>query len=550
MAKKKTTKMGMLVLILLLILSACSSNSTGTDSKGTTKGNDGEAVKGGKINIDMSADFSHLDPAMCYDFGCYEVVTQFYNMLVTYEPDSTKLVGSAAEEFNISDDGLTYTFKLKKGVKFHNGTEMTAQSFIDEFKRILDPEVGSPGKGFIDPLVIGSTDFSEGKAKEISGITAPDPYTLVIKITEPQGTFLNVLAMPFFPAIDKQYVDSIGNKEFDHKPMGTGPWKLKSYNTGKDMVLEKNADYFVAGFPKLDEITITFEKNAQSSALKFKQGDTAFIGWNQLIGSSDFIQFQQDSKYKDLLQSQTLVSTYYLALNNQVKPFDNKLVRQAVNMAIDKEKLVKLNNGRATATNQILPPDMPGYQKDLPAEVDYKFNKEKAKELLKEAGFADGFKTTMLTTSSDQATKEAQSIQSDLKEIGIDVEIRPLSGSSYSDGARSLKYGMVSTAWFQDYPDPSNFLDVLLNGSEVPANNWAAYNNPVVNDMLKKASTLSPGQERWAAFSEIQLEVLKDAPWVPLYTPVRYAIVQPWLKGFYQHPVWMDPLQNISVTKH
>jgi oligopeptide transport system substrate-binding protein len=547
MIKKSTSTLGIFVLVLVLILSACSSKSSGPKNGGN---NEGAAVKGGKINIDMSADYSHLDPAMCYDFGCYEVVTQFYNMLVTYEPDSTKLVGSVADKYDISPDGLTYTFNLKKGIKFQNGSKLTAQSFIDEFKRILDPEVGSPGKGFIDPLVVGSTSYSEGKSKEISGLKAPDPYTLVIKLTRPEGTFLNMLAMPFFPAIDKAYVDSIGNKEFDHKPMGTGPWKMKSYDVGKNMVLEKNSDYFEKGLPKLDEITITFEKNTQSSALKFKQGDTAFIGWNQLIGSADFIQFQQDPKYKKLLQSQKLVSTYYLALNNKVKPFDNKLVRQAVNMAIDKEKLVKLNNGRAAVANQILPPDMPGYQKDLPAEVDYKFNKGKAKELLKEAGYGDGFKTVMLTTSSDQSTKEAQSIQSDLKDIGIDIEIRPLSGASYSDGARSLKYGIVSTAWFQDYPDPSDFLDILLNGNQVPANNWAAYDNAKVNKMLQDASPLPPGQERWDAYSKIQLEMLKDAPWVPLYTPVRYAIVQPWLKGFYQHPVWMDPLQNISITKH
>ncbi|MBB2479353.1 ABC transporter substrate-binding protein [Bacillus sp. APMAM] len=548
MIAKRKSVIGILVLIFMLILSACSTSSGGNASN--EKSGSGKPIKGGTINIDMAKDFSHLDPAMCYDFGCYEVVTQFYNMLVTYEPNSTKLVGSVASDYNISEDGLTYTFHLKKGIKFTNGTDLTAQSFIDEFKRILDPKVGSPGKGFIDPLVVGSTAFSEGKAKEISGITAPDSYTLVIKLTRPEGTFLNILAMPFFPAIDKAYVDSIGDKEFDHKPMGTGPWKMKSYDIGKGMVLEKNANYFEKGYPKLDQINITFEANTQSSALKFKQGDTAFIGWNQQIGSSDFVQFQQDPKYKDLLQSQKLVSTYYLALNNKVKPFDNKLVRQAVNMAIDKNKLVKLNNGRAAVANQILPPDMPGYQKDLPADVDYQFNKDKAKELLKQAGYGNGFKTVMLTTSDDQAKKEAESIQSDLKDIGIDMEIRPLSGASYSDGARSLKYGIVSTAWFQDYPDPSDFLDVLLNGNQIPANNWAAYNNPKVNDMLKKAAVLPPGQERWDAYSKIQLEMLKDAPWVPLYTPVRYAIVQPWVKGFYQHPVWMDPLQNISITKH
>ncbi|MGV3487782.1 MAG: ABC transporter substrate-binding protein [Tuberibacillus sp.] len=546
-AKRFISITALLVLAFSLILSGCSSSS---NSGGGSSQSSGKAVKGGAIEIDVSSDFSHLDPAMCYDFGCYEVVPQFYNRLVTYASDSTDIVGDAAESFNISDDGLTYTFKLKKGLKFWNGTDMTAQSFIDEFKRILDPKVGSPASAFVDPIVAGSTDFSKGKATEISGITAPDPYTLVIKLTKPQGTFLDVLAMPFFSAIDKKYVDSIGDKEFDHKPMGTGPWKMESYDIGKQMVLVKNKDYYDSSQPKLDKITLTVEKNAQSSALKFKQGKTAFIGWNQSISSSDFIQFQSDPKYKKLLQKQTLVSTYYLALNNKVKPFDNKLVRQAVNMAIDKEKLVKLQNGRASVTDQILPPDMPGYQKDLPEELKYTYNVDKAKDLMKQAGVTGEVKTTLLTTSGEEAIKEAESIQSDLEKIGIKVEIRSLSGASYSDGARSLKYGIVSTAWFQDYPDPSDFLDVLLNGNEIPANNWAAYNNPTVNKMLEEAAVLPPGQERWDAYSKIQAEILKDAPWVPLYTPIRYSIVQPWVKGFYMHPVWMDPLHNLSITEH
>lgn len=551
MSKGKKTKgfvsiFALVVLVLSMVLSGCTSSSKTDGAAKST----GKAVKGGEIQIDMSSDFSHLDPAMCYDFGCYEVVPQFYNRLITYKPDSTDLMGDAAESYNISDDGLTYTFKLKKGLKFWNGTDVTAQSFIDEFKRILDPKVGSPAEAFLDPIVEGSTAFNKGKAKEISGITAPDPYTLVIKLTKPQGVFLDVLAMPFFSAIDQKYVDSIGDKEFDHKPMGSGPWKMESYDIGKQMVLAKNADYYDKSKPKLDKITITFEKNTQSSALKFKQGKTAFIGWNQAIDSASFIQFNSDPKYKNMLQKQTLVSTYYLALNNKVKPFDNVKVRQAVNYAIDKEKLVKLQNGRAKVADQILPPDMPGYDKNLPDDLKYTYNVDKAKELMKEAGYANGFKTTLLTTSSDESTKEAESIQSDLKKIGIDVEIRPLSGASYSDGARSLKYGIVSTAWFQDYPDPSDFLDVLLNGNQIPANNWAAYNNPQVNKELNAAAGLSPGQKRWDTYTKIQEEIMKDAPWVPLYTPVRYSIVQPWVKGFYMHPVWMDPLDNISITKH
>ncbi|MCM3764657.1 ABC transporter substrate-binding protein [Neobacillus niacini] len=539
--------------ILMLVVAGCSkdtsSNKNGSGSKNQSNQGAGEAVKGGSIKIDQRVDYAHLDPAMAYDFGSWEVVLQFYDQLLTYKPDSSELTTELADSYDVSEDGLTYTFKLKQGVKFWNGKEMKAQSFIDQFERILTPAVGSPARGFIDPLVVGSTDFFEGKADKISGLEAPDDYTLVIKLTEPRGNFLYVMGMPFFSPIDKEYVDSIGDKEFDRKPLGTGPWKMESYDVGKQMVLKKNENYFKEGEPKLDEIVISIESNEQNSVLKFKQGETAFIGWNQEINSADFVQLQSDPNFKDMLMKKELASTYYLALNNQVKPMDNVKVRQAINMAIDKEKIVKLQNGRASVANQILPPTMPGYQKNLPAEVDYKFDKEKAKKLLAEAGHPDGFKVEMLSTSGETDQKIVQSIQADLKDIGIDVEIRPLSGASYSDGARSLKYGLVYTAWFQDFPDPTNFLDVLLNGAEVPANNWAAYNNSSVNEKLNKAKSMAFGQERIDLYVEIQNEILAEAPWVPLFNPVRYAIVQPWLKGYYQHPVLMDPLHDISMTK-
>lgn len=547
--KKRLLVVVSLIVILGVFLSACSSSSK--TSAGPGGGQSASSnVKGpanNDITIDIVDDFSHLDPALCYDVGCYEVVPQFYTRLVKYGSKSTKIVGDGADSWTISPDGKTYTFKLKQNVKFTNGDPVTAQSFIDEFKRILTPSIASPASGFINPLVVGSAEFAKGKAKEISGITAPDKYTVKIQLTKPQGTFLDILSMPFFSAIDQSYVSSIGDKEFDHKPMGSGAYKMDSYEIGKQMVISKNPDYFNSSSVKLDKITMDVEKNQQTSALKFKQGQTAFIGWNTSLTSTDFVQMMNDPKYKNQFISQTLVSTEYLALNNRIKPFDNVKVRQAVNYAIDKAKIVKLLNGRAKVADQILPPQMPGYNKNLPANLKYSYDPAKAKELLKEAGYPNGFKTTLVTGTSDDMVKESQSVQSDLKAVGIDVEIRQLSSSSYLAACESLKYGIADTAWFQDYPDPADFLDVLLNGSEIPANNWSAYDNKTVNQELDKAIALPPGTQRWDTYQKIQNDILADAPWVPLYNPVKYVIAQPWIKGFYIHPVMQDPLDEMSV---
>ncbi|GMA63901.1 ABC transporter substrate-binding protein [Alicyclobacillus fastidiosus] len=532
--------------LLGLVVTGCGTSGASTTSNNSSAS---QTKTGGTITIDEIDDFAHLDPALAYDDGDWEVVPQFYDQLVTYKPGTSTIVPDVATDYTVSSDGLTYTFHLHKGVKFWNGDTLTAQSFIDEFQRVLSKKVNSPGEGFLDPAVKGAHAYYEGTAKTISGITAPDPYTLVIQLTQPEAFFPKVLAMPFFSAVDQKFIDQVGNEKFDHDPMGTGPWEMKSYEQGNQMVLVKNPNYFKPGEPKLDEIDIDINKNEDLAGLNFKSGKTAFIGWNQNIDSQTYISLKNDPKYKNQFQSQPLVATYYLALNTKPNsPIQNKLVRQAIEMAVDKQKLVQLQNGRAEVANQILPPAMPGYEKTLPSDVDYQYSPAKAKQLLAQAGYPNGFKVSMLTPNDSTSIQLMTSIQADLKQIGIDVTLDPRSSTEYLQGTESLKYPLVYTAWFQDFPDPYDFLDILLNGDEIPNNNWSNYNNPTVDKELAEAKVMPDGAARYALYDKIQNQVLADAPWVPLYTPVLYAVVQPNIKGFYMGPVLEDPLQNLSLS--
>lgn len=527
--------------------------TTSSNNTASTGTNTGTTQSGGTIQIDENQDFAHLDPALAYDTGDWEIVpTQMYDQLITYKPKSAQLGPDIASSWNVSPDGKTYTFQLRKDVTFWNGDKVTAQSFIDEFQRILDKSLNSPAVGFIDPAIVGADAYYKGTAKTITGITAPDPYTLKIQLTTPEAYFMDVLAMSFFSPVDMTYINKIGNKAFDHSAMGTGPFKLASYTQGKELVLKKNPNYFIKGTPKLDEVDFFINSNEEASALKFKQGTSAFIGWNQNIDSADFVSMMNDPKYKNDFYKQPLVAVYYLALDVKPKsPIQNKLVRQAINMAIDKKKLVQLQNGRASVANQVLPPAMPGYNKNLPSNVDYQYNPAKAKQLLKQAGYGSGFTVDMLTTSDSTTAKLAQSMQADLAAVGIKVNIRPENSSSYLQDAMGQKYPISYTAWFQDFPDPYDFLDVLLNGDQIASgNNMAAYNNPTVNKELAAAAVMPNGQARYQKYTDIQNQILADAPWVPLYYPVQYAVVQPWIKGYYMNPVLLDPLQNLSIAPH
>lgn len=551
---KKYLKPGIAVLasasVLTALLAGCGTQ-TQTAPSNSSSSTTATEVPNATIQIDAMDDFAHLDPALAYDVGSYEPVLQFYDQLVTYEPTGTKIVSDVASTWDVSSDGLTYTFHLNPNVKFWNGDPVTAQSFIDEFKRVLSPSIASPGEGFLDPIVQGATDFNKGKAKEVSGLSAPDANTLVIKLTKPQAYFLYIMAMPFFSAIDQQYVSKIGDKQFDHQPMGSGPFEMKSYKIGDEMVLTKNPNYFKAGVPKLQEIDMYINKNAELSALKFQQGKSAFIGWNQTISTSAFVPMMNNPKFKNDFQKEELVATYYLALNSKPSgPIQNKLVRQAINMAIDKQKLVKLQNGRAAVANQILPPLMPGYEQNLPSDVNYQYDITKAKQLLTQAGYPNGFTTKLLTPNDPTSLQLVQSMQADLAQIGITANVTAVSSSTYLSDAESLNFPIVFTAWFQDFPDPSDFLSILLNGNQIPANNWSNYNNPAVNALLDKAATMPLGQPRLDIYDQAQNMIMADAPWVPLYTPIEYAVVQPWVKGFTQSPTLMDPLQNIYVVQH
>lgn len=550
-------------MILAGILAGCgtspSSNNTpsngggGSNQATNSTANAGTPVMGGTIQIDENQDFAHLDPALAYDTGDWEIVPQeLYNQLITYKPQGTDFQGDIASSWDISSDGTTYTFHLRNDVTFWNGDKMTAQNFIDQFQRILTKSLNSPAVGFIDPAIVGADDYYTGKAKTISGITAPDPYTLVIKLSKPEAYFLDVLAMPFFSPVDMSYIQKVGDKAFDHMAMGTGPFELASYTQGKELVLKKNPNYFIKDTPKLDEIDFFINSNEQASALKFKNGQSAFISWNQNIDSQDFVEMMGNPQYKNDFYKQPLVATYYLALNSKPKsPIQNVQVRQAINMAIDKQKLVQLQNGRASVANQVLPPAMPGYEKSLPANVDYQYDPTKAKALLAKAGYPNGFTVDMLTTSDTTTAKLAQSIQNDLAAIGITVNLRPENSSSYLQDAMGLKYPITYTAWFQDFPDPYDFLDILLNGNQIASgNNMSNYSNPTVNQELAAAAVMPNGAARYAKYSDIQNQILADAPWVPLYYPVQYAVVQPWLKGFYMNPVLLDPLQNLWIAKH
>lgn len=537
-------KSGMAVIgsVSMLTLALCSSTASAST---TTK-------EGGNISLDSIGTIKDLDPAKAYDTASGEIVGQLYDRLVTYQGSGSKIIGMDASSWEISPDGKTYTFHLHHGMTFTNGTPVTAQSYIDEFDRVLSKSVSSPAEGFLDPIVKGSTAYFQGKAKSVSGLKAIDDDTLQITLTKAEPFFLEVLAMSFFTPVDQSYINKVGNNAFDTKDaLGNGPFELSSVSPSQ-YVLLKNPHYWMKDsegnqLPYLNQITININQNSELDALNFQKGTTAFLGnLTNGVPSSAWPQFQATASLKKTIMQLPSNATYYLGFNNKMKPFNNVLVRQAFEYAINRDKIVKLLDNRDVVANQPLPPGIVGYNSKLPASLQYKYNPAKAKQLLKEAGYANGLTVPLYSSNDTDTVKIDNSVQADLAAVGVKVNIiQEAWGTFLTNNEKGNQTPFFQLAWLQDFPDASDFLNTLFNTNEQPANNSTMYSDKQVDAWLNEAQTDPNAQQRIDLYQKASEQIMKDADWDPMYYGLFQYAVQPWVHGFYINQTLADPLQFV-----
>src|SRR5258708_4707171 len=312
-----------------------------------------DAVKqGGTLTITYKDDFSTLDPAIGYDWANWSPIKSLFSRLLDYKPGTTEIVPDLAESYEVSPDGLTYTFHLRHGVKFSNGRELTATDVKYSFDRVTNPKTQSPGASFFKSIK-GFDDIQGGKIDGLAGVTAVDPYTVKIELAKPDATFTQVCALNFSGVVPKGEIEIPGD------------------NIPRAKFLEVMSDP---------------------------------------TGSKQVIHAPQ-------------LQTGYVTMNVEMKPFDDVRVRKAVNMAINKERIIKIINGRAVPAVQPLPPGMPGFDKEYKG---YPYDVDKAKALMKDAGYGDGVDTELYVYNTDPNPRIAQAIQQDLAAISIKAAIKSL----------------------------------------------------------------------------------------------------------------------------
>ena len=483
-----------------------------------------------------------LDPALETDGESFMVCDNIYEPLVTFKEESTELKPALAESWEASEDGLAWTFHLRRSVVFHDGAPFDADAVVFSLGRQF-----MPGHPF--HRVEGAYQYwnSMSMSEIVQDVRKVDDFTVQIELKRPNAPFLSNLAMNFCAIVSPAAVRKWGD-DYPRHPVGTGPFRFVEWIKDDRIVLERNPDYW--GKPAwLDRLI--FRSIPENSVRLIELAQGAIDGMDNLV--PDFIpNIEADPKLK--LLSQPGMNVGYLAMNMDRTPFHLLKVRLAVNHAIDKRALVdNLYQGLAVPAVNPIPPMLWGYHDGIEG---YAYDPERARQLLAEAGYPNGFKATLWAMPvprpyMPQPLKIAQAIQADLKAVGIEAEIVSFEWGTYLDKVQRGQHDMALLGWTGDNGDPDNFLYILLDkgAAEYPANNIAFYRSDRLHEILVEAPRESDMPRRTGLYRQAQEIVHQDAPWVPLVHSAQTAAFKKSVRGFHLHPTGSKWFHNVEIVQ-
>jgi peptide/nickel transport system substrate-binding protein len=481
--------------------SSGTSTATSTSSGGTSKK---KTFANFRLAYDTGIDF--LDPGLSYTVEGWGIMWNVYLPLLGYKhvngPAGATIVPYLAQDLpKVSSDGTTYTLTLRKGLKYSDGTPVKATDFRATIER--DFKVDSPGVGFFGNIV-GASQFGKTKKGHITGITANDQTgEITIKLTAPQGDFQNILATTFAAPVP---ASSPAKDQSTHPLPSTGPYMIQSYRPNRQAIVVRNPQWKTNAGTGITDVP---NGNPDKMTIDIVGDDT--VALQRVISGQDDYDFHQiptdrlastQQKYASQIKVYTPANTYYFFMNTRVPPFNNLKARQAVEYAIDRNALVRLYGGLATPTENVLPPTYPQYKKlSL-----YPHNVAKAKQLVQQSG-TKGMAITVWNHDRGNDPKATAYLTDVLNSIGWKAKEKIVNSAVYwtTIGNQKTAAQIGFADWFQDYPHPLDWFDVLLNGKRITAthnNNYSNANVPAVNaaiEKLKKEPTLNAQvNQQWA----------------------------------------------------
>ena len=480
-----------------------------------------------------------LDPAMVQDSTSAEYVVQLFSGLVALN-GQLEVVPDLASTWELSQDGLSYTFHLLPEATFQDGKAITAEDFVYALERACSPALRSPvAASYLDDIV-GVPEYAKGQAQHIAGIKALDERTLQVTIDAPKAYFLAKLTYPTAFVVDKTQVESQGDNWL-RRPNGSGPFVLESLSRER-IVLVRNEHYY-GKRPILARVEYILSGGLPITMYENDQLDIVEVSPAEIERVSD----PGNPLYAEH-RGEPQLSVQYLGLNVDAPPFDDPAVRQAFAQAIDKNKLADLVlKNTALPAVGILPPGMPDYDQNL---VGLPYDPVRARQLLASSEYAPAMPQVVLAVSGtsghmDSVTGAILSmIESNL---GITVTVEQVEWSYFLRDMNERRYQIYSAGWIGDYPDSQNFLDVLFHSQS--SQNHMGYQNREADQLLEQARVEQDPAERTTLYHQAERIIVNEAPWIPLTHGIQYTLVKPYVKGFRASAAIYPWLRDIYFEK-
>jgi ABC-type transport system substrate-binding protein len=486
---------------------------------------------GGTLNVTSSSAVDQLGTALWGGAGWALGYAQF-NTLVRLTPDGKRIEPELAQKINVSKGGRRYSFVLHSGVRFSDGTALTADDVKFTLERAMDPKSGTTGQSLYTPLgITGTAAFTSGKAKEITGIKVIDPQTVQVDLDHPNSALLYTLAMSMAGIVPKAYVTSVGSKAFETKPIGSGPYRLKSYEVGKQIVLEQNPGYWdpaTRGY--VAAVQWDMNVDPQLAALRILRGELDMMMDPLPTGLLNTV--RNNPKQAKQLRIGRVNNVFFVTNSLKNRYTKNLGVRQAIGHAINRDRVVRALGAVPQAANGgLFSPLSPYYQPGM----NFSYNPDKAKSLMASAGYANGFSLINYVQALEPQKTIAQSVQADLAEIGIKLELKILPPTAWVPIVVKNPPAMVTGQWELPYPHGSYVMDSAFTRASLKSGccNFSNYTSARFERLDREAGATTGPAKLVSLYKQMdRLAVHDEALWLPVIYPGYATVISPRLQGY------------------
>ncbi|MFQ5876583.1 MAG: ABC transporter substrate-binding protein [Acidobacteriota bacterium] len=493
-----------------------------------------------------------LDPQLAIDQLSESVLFGMFRGLVELDPGTLEVLPAVASSWSISDDRLTYTFRLRDDVFFHNGRRLTARDVRYSFERLLRPRTAAPRRFILEPIA-GAKQFTAGRSPSIAGLKTPDDLTVEIRLAEPFAPFLGQLTL-LAAAILPSEVYGDPERSYLRAPVGCGPFRFARWEQSNFLEL-RSFERFYGGRPALDRVVARIIENRQSALQEYVAG-----GLDSLDEVPDAHDEAMRERLKDEIHVYPTIGTGFIGFNLDLPPLrGNPALRKALNYAVDKRYLWEvLIPGPSVPARGIIPPAIPGYDPAIPG---YPHDPDRAVALLAEAGYPGGKGLPPLSlwvNTSEDNRRIAQQIQSDLREVGVEVSIREVDWGAYLHAVEGTAEApgqaqMFRLGWYLDYPDADAILRPLFHSANLgPAGNYFRYRNPEFDRLIARAlAETDPGVRGELYRRAERIVVMEDAAVLLLNYYGSQTLFKPYVKGIVLSPMgeFRIPLERLRIDR-